>query len=267
MEGKLSVYSRNKLLSHIFKEKYDSNNEVYISLCDIPQNENKILNLNNNSKRKKINFYPALNGSIHQKHELEFKVKNNKNNINGFLIHDSIENGNILAFGKFITKIKQNENKTIIIPKKEITICIKNIDVNCGLSKNMINNLLNMMFNGFNYESQKDNIYIGISTTKIKEEHSIYSDFIEQEKINNYQRLNIPSEYFNNPKNGIIKNNKKITFNIPSGQWSTIYSFVTVDSIVGGNIINYSNCNVINLSPCINDIIEIDKNDYEIEIK
>ena len=269
--GALSIYSRNEILDHIYKSAYTASANIYIALCTADPTEdgtgvsmNEVANTNGYT-RTEITFNAAAIRKVIQTAEITFSMATGTwGTITHFAIVDSITYGagNMLGFGSFTSSFTPVSGNSPKIPINEVEISIVATNSGAGLSNYTTHKLLDLIFRNQVFVSTADSIYIAMSTTVLNDADALTADFTEQAVANNYIREQVPASSFGVSDAGIITNTTAITFNTPSGDWSTIVSLVTMDATTNGNILGYDNDNVVDQTPLSGDTIEISIGNY-----
>jgi len=270
--GTLSVLARNEMLDHIYKASYTAPANIYIALCTANPTEdgtgaamNEVADANGYT-RIEITFNTAATRKVIQTAEVTFpQATGSWGTITHYAILDSTAHGvgNMLGFGSFTSSFTPVSGNSPKIPINEVEISIvATIGSAAGLSDYTSHKLLDLMFRDQVFASTADSIYIAMSTTVLDDQDALTADFTEQAVADNYTRVSVPATSFGVSASGVITNTTAITFNVPSGDWSTIVSLVTMDSATVGNILGYDNDNVVDQAPLSGDTIEISIGNY-----
>jgi hypothetical protein len=92
--------------------------------------------------------------------------------------------------------------------------------------------LLNYFFKQAPYLHLSD-MWIGLSTSTPNDDGT----GVTEPNVNNYSRVQVDADNWNDAVNSVIKNNGPVSFPTASGSWGTITYFVLYDAETAGNFL------------------------------
>lgn len=262
--GNLSVYSRNKLLDHIYKTAYTPASTLYISLFIGDPAGAGAEASGNNYAPTAITFGAAASRRVTQDAIVSFPQASGSwgGTIDYYAIRDAAA-GNILAIGQFTTGFTVVSGNTPKVASGQCYIEISATAAGAGLSTFAANKLLDLMFNATAWSTPKDSLYIAMSSTVIDDADSTSSDFTAQTG-SGYSRTNLPSASMTAASSGATTNSSAISLATPTASdWTSVVALAIMDASTAGNIIAYDSANVVDQTPLNGNFIEIESGAFD----
>ncbi len=268
--GKLSIFTRNKLLDHICNTAYTPPTTVYLAFCSADPTESGTGdNMNEmpdtaNYSRKAIAFGAAASRRVTQNANVGFdQLSDNLGTATHWAIVDSPTHsaGNMLAFGELDEAKELVANNTPSVASGEVWVEITANEV----SNYLANTWLDFMFR--NQAFSKPDTYAGYATATLSD---TTTGSTVTEPAGGYARVQVNPNSGSNPKwtlaaNGELANAAAITFPTATASQGTLTSVFVADAATGGNILMYDN-DVADQAVGTGDTIELATGDMKLNL-
>ena len=263
--GKLSDYSRNKLLDHLLGgTAYTPAATLYLALCtDTPASSETGSTISEVSYtgygRKAITFGAAnLTGrNITQNAQVSFdQATAGDTTAVGWAICDADSAGNMLAYGTLDTSKQITTNNTPTVASGEVVITMT---ASGGIANYAVQKLLDLMFR--NQAFTQPTIYCALTSAVIVDTDT--GSTITELAGTDYARGAVATG--DPASSGASANTAKIDFGTAgSGGWGDLDAACLVDATSAGNLLAYDNDNVVDQTISESDPVEFAAGAFDI---
>lgn len=242
--AELSNYAEDELLDHVLGgADYTAPGTLYLALSTATITDSTTGTTitepsGNNYSRKSVtnnstNFPAASGGSKSLNVTQAFATPSGSwGTITDMAVIDAASTGNILTFTVLSASKTINSGNTVEFASGNLTFAFDSTNISTYLA----NELLDHVFSAAAY-TRPATVYMALCTAAPTAAST--GSTITEPSGNNYARASITNNATNFPASsgGAKSNGAAITFNVPSGSWSTVTHWALCDAASGGNVL------------------------------